>query len=201
MVSQPATITPDTTTVHNRGFVPEETVVAVAPGNAAVTTYYRPFWRPVIAGTVFTLSVFALSWYLMLGCHVGITGNGVIALGAGAAVWIWITACVAYFFGGAIASAMTMSNGSGWLKGAVIWGLSIPAALILYSVVGQSGTLLPALNLPHAGMLESSGMNTVAGAGAHFGFLWSTFIALGLGLIFSIIGSVSGFGGSHKAQA
>jgi hypothetical protein len=195
MVSQPTIVTPDPTAVHNRGFIPEETVVAVGPGNAAITTYYRPFWRPVIAGTVFALSVFALSWYLMLGCHVGISDNGIVALGAGAAVWIWVTACVAYFFGGAIASAMTMPNGSGWLKGAVIWGLSIPAALILYAVLAQSGTLLTALNLPHAGMLEIAGTNTVAGSSAHFGFLWSTFIALGLGLIFSIIGSVSGLGG------
>jgi hypothetical protein len=194
MVSQPS-IMSGTATVPNRGFVPEETVMAVGPDNATVTTYYRPFWRPVLAGTLFTLSVFVLSWFLMLGCHVGIASDGVIALGAGAAVWIWVTACVAYFFGGAIASAMTLPSGHKWLKGAVIWGLSIPLALILYAFLGQSGTLLSALNLPHTGMLAGAGVNAPVGTGAHFGFLWSTFIALACGLIFSIIGSMAGFAG------
>jgi hypothetical protein len=159
--------------------------------------YYRPFWRPVLAGTFFAVSVFALSWYLMLGCHVGINGDGAIELGAGAAVWLWVTSCVAFFFGGMIASAMTsppsdlmgLPSGSGWLKGAVIWGLSIPLALITYASVAHSGVLM-ALGLPHAGLSETgTGVISLSSA---MGFYWSAFIALGLALIFSIVGSVSG---------
>src|ERR1051326_5895297 len=94
MVSQSQVNVPGGVAATSRGFIPEETVVVQGPATVggAVTMYYRPFWRPVIAGTLFVLSAFALSWYLMLGCHVGIHDNGVIALGPGAAVWLWVTA-------------------------------------------------------------------------------------------------------------
>jgi hypothetical protein len=194
-----AMVSPTTTEVpvHNRGFIPEETLVAAGPDNARVT-YYRPFWRPVAAGVLFALSTFILSWFLMLGFHVGIEANGVLALGAGAAVWLWVTACVAYFFGGMIASAMTAtpgealySYGSASLKGAVIWGASLPFALILYAFIAQYGGALVALNLPHPGITTSAVTNG-AMAGPHLGFYWAMFIGLGLALICSIIGSISG---------
>jgi hypothetical protein len=205
MVAQTQADVPVGAVVPNRGFIPEETVVATGPGNALVT-YYRPFWRPVLAGTLFALSVFALSWFLMLGCHVGITSSGLIALGGGAAVWLWVTACVAYFFGGMIAGAMTgsagggttLSSGSAWLKGAVIWGLSIPLALVLYAFVAQSG-VLTTLGLPAGAAITERATPPAAGMGAHYGFYWSTFICLALALIASIIGSMAG-GACRKAQ-
>ena len=179
----------------SRGFIPEETVIAAGPGNALVT-YYRPFWRPVVAGTLFALSVFVLSWFLMLGCHVGILDNGVLALGGGAAVWLWVTACIAFFFGGMIASAMTASpgdtpaasNGSGWLKGAVIWAFSIPLALGIYALLAQSSGLLISLGLPHVGVVET-GSPSIAATGARLGYYWAVFIGLALAFIFSIVGS------------
>lgn len=177
---------------HDRGVIPEETVVAAGPGNVGVKTYYRPFWRPVLAGTLFVLSTFILSWYLMLGFTVGVNTQGMIALGGGAAVWIWVTSCVAYFFGGMIASGMTGINGtmrSGWLKGAVLWGLSLPLALVLYAFVSQSA-VLESLNPPHAGMIAGTA-GTMAGTASHPLFAWAAFIVLGCGLIFSLIGSVS----------
>jgi len=189
--------------VANRGFIPEETVVAAGPGNAQIT-YYRPFWRPVLAGSLFALSVFVLSWFLMLGCHVGITSSGVIALGGGAAVWLWVTACIAFFFGGMIASRMTGSStdayySSAWLKGAVIWGFSIPLALFLYSWFAQSGGILTAFNFPHAAMSQGALGNAqvtynsaTSATGAQLAFYWCTFIGLALALIFSIVGSLSG---------
>jgi hypothetical protein len=175
-------------TAHERGFFPEETLVGFGTGSPAVTTYYRPFWRPVVAGTILALSLFTLSWYLMLGCHVGITAAGVISLGAGAAVWLWVTSCIAYFFGGMIASAMTMPAANGWLKGPVIWALSVPMALLLDALLMQGANLVGNLYLPHAAMAQEAAM----APGDVFGFVWTVFIGLALGLIFSIVGSASG---------
>jgi hypothetical protein len=178
---------------NKRGFIPEETVVAAGPGNASVTLY-RPFWRPVVAGAIFALSVFVLSWYLMLGCHVGIDSDGMIVLDAGAAVWLWVTAIIAFYFGGLIASAMTSSpatmgiSSSGTLKGAVLWALSIPLALIIYGYAAANGHAIADLSLPHASAVVAN----PASAGLHMGFYWSAFIALGLALIFAIVGGVSG---------
>lgn len=176
-------------TTLNRGFLPEETVVAAGPGGNAITMY-RPFWRPVVAGTLFALSVFVLSWYLMLGCHVGIGAGGVVALGIGAAIWLWVTSCIAYFFGGLIASAMTapangaISTSSGWLKGAVLWAFSIPAAIVTYGFAAQNGLLLMDLNMPRA----DSAATMVTTSGYH----WAVFIGLGLALIFALIGGAAG---------
>lgn len=183
---------------NNRGFIPEETVVAAGPGNASVTLY-RPFWRPVIAGAIFALSVFILSWYLMLGCHVGVNSDGILALDGGASIWIWVTAIIAYYFGGLIASAMTTSRTtfggkvSGMLKGAVLWGLSLPLGLVVYAYIARSGNTLSDLSLPHVSAM--SDVNTV---GLHMGFYWSAFIAVALGLIFSIVGGMSGCSGRSE---
>jgi len=198
--SNVSTVSTVSTPTFNRGFIPEETVVASGPG-AAQITYYRPFWRPVLAGTLVTLSMFVLSWYLMLGCHVGLDNDGTLNLGAGSALWLCVTACVAYFVGGLIANAMTsmpsdsvngaigVPYGNASLKGLVIWGLSIPLALVIYSFISQSAPhLLGGLLLPHAGIVPSeNGPNNAP----HLGFFWSMFIGLALGLTFAIIGSIS----------
>ena len=197
MVSVVQTDVTESTIVQGRGFLPDETLVAAGPDNSRIT-YYRPFWRPVVAGSVFVMAVFTLSWFLMLGCHVGIAAGGMVALGLGAAIWLWVTACIAYFFGGLIASAMTAAprptlesaNGSGWIKGAVLWGFSIPLALVLYALMAQSGSIFVALNPAHVAVVP--GGADLVGNGGHFGFYWSAFIGLGLGLVFSIVGSVAG---------
>lgn len=197
MVSEVQTVSSQMTLGNGRGFIPEETVVAAGPNNTQIT-YYRPFWRPVLAGSFFAISVFVLSWFLMLGCHVGVANTGMISLGAGAAVWLCVTACVAYFFGGMIASAMTASGmpfsasgSSGSLKGAVIWAASMPLALVIYGFVAQSARLLPALALPQPGMTESAVGNGLV-YGAHYGFYWSMFIGVALALIFAIVGGMTG---------
>jgi len=184
-----------TSTATRRVFIPEETVVGPGPGTSA-TLYYKPFWRPVLAGTLFTFSLFVLSWYLMLGLHIGLNDDGTLGLGGGAAVWLCLTACVAYFVGGMIASVMTAGDMqmssiiSGLLKGAVLWGLSIPLGLVIYGfvydIVARADNLVIALNMPHAGALA----NNVQGT--HLGYYWSVFIGLGLGLFFSLIGGVGG---------
>jgi hypothetical protein len=175
----------------DRGFIPQETVVTSGYRYGAMAVYHMPFWRPVVAGTFFALSIFALSWYLMLGCHVGITDTGVLALGAGAAIWIWITSCVAFFFGGMIASAVSVPRSGGWLKGPVIWSLGILLGLVIYAAAANTGGFLAALDLPHAGIIGNINP-TDSGMTAHFGFLWAAFITLACGLIFSIIGSAAG---------
>ena len=184
-----ATTIPATTipTAHDRGFFPEETLVGFGAGSPAVTTYYRPFWRPVVAGAILALTLFVLSWYLMLGCHVGITDAGVVSLGAGAAIWLWITSCIAYYCGGLIAGAMTMPSTNGWLKGPVIWALSIPMALLLDAILIQGGNLIANLYLPHAALAPQA----VAMPFSIFGFVWCVFVGLALGLIFCIMGSVA----------
>jgi hypothetical protein len=195
MVSPTSSTDPaiETAPTYHRGFFPEETLVGVGPVGGAMSMHYRPFWRPVVAGTVFTLAIFVLSWYLMLGCRVGIDSNGAIALGAGAAIWMWITSCIAYYCGGMVASSMTMSNGSSYLKGLVIWGLSIPLALVIYAGLAQAGNLVNSVDLPRvANGTMSSAMPT--------GFFWANFIGLALGLIFSVIGSTTRYAGPGLAR-
>jgi hypothetical protein len=179
------TDTPSSSTVSDRGIVVTEESMPLAGSRIESRVVVSPpFWQAVIAGTLFALSVFALSWYLMLGCHVGITSAGVVALGAGAAVWMWVTACVAYFFGGMIAQTMSPSE-DGWLKGAAIWGLSIPLSVVIYGIIAQSLPWFGGLSLPHAGFGASIGITS-------FGYAWSAFITLGLALCFSLLGSMTG---------
>lgn len=177
---------------ESRGMV--ESVAVPGDGRGAARYEYarfaiaqRPFWKPIIAGSLFALSVLALSWYLMLGCHVGVASGGIVALGAGAAVWMWITACIAFFFGGMIARGMSLQPVSAWLKGAVIWALSIPLGLLILSAVANSGLSLAAVGLPHTGIIGNVGV-----AGVSYGFVWSAFIFLLCGLVFSLIGSATG---------
>ncbi|MGA2442125.1 MAG: hypothetical protein ABSH08_14315 [Tepidisphaeraceae bacterium] len=177
---------------NDRGLLLEETLSAGGPGHdLAAWRHYRPFWRPVLAGTLFAISVFVLSWYLMLGCHVGITGNGILALGGGAAVWIWVTSCVAFFFGGLIANAVSAPRSSGWVTGAAIWGLSVPLALVIFTFVAQGAGVLGSLGLPHATMIQTNGGNGVS-VGGGFGFIWAAFITVLCALVLSIVGGIAG---------
>jgi hypothetical protein len=193
MVSENPTAEIPVSVRHNRGFIPDETIVASGVGNLPMTMYYRPFWRPVLAGAVFTLGIFTLSWFLMLGFHIGVTDTGYLELGGGVAVWMCLTSCVAFFLGGMIATGMTAIGGtssSGLLKGLLVWGASIPLSLLLYGGIAHSGDLLVGLDLPHAGIIDPN-LNPLV-TSAHLGFYWATFLVLGLGLIASCIGSIAG---------
>lgn len=189
MVSQNPVINPDITG-RDRGFVSsQETVYAASPGFGRPIMAYRPFWGPVFAGSFFVISIFALSWYLMLGCHVGIARTGALALGWGSAVWIWVTACIAYFCGGMIAKSIAPDD-TGWLKGAVVWGVSLPMALVIYAFSTRTGILVGDLALPHAGLMETANAN-LGNTMVDYGYFWAAFITLGLGLVSALIGGNS----------
>ena len=84
----------------DRGFVREEaSLVAWPTRNGVMAGYPTYFWGSVVAGTMLMLSLFVLSYFLMLGCHVGVAADQSVSFGGGSAVWMFITGCVAYFFG------------------------------------------------------------------------------------------------------
>lgn len=185
--------------VRDRGFI-EEAVVQPVPtvvqtprkvlGRGRFPVY---FWGSVIAGTLLVLSIFVLSYVLMLACHVGSTAGGYLSLGWGAAIWICVTSCIAFYFGGMLASSITPPVGDGWLKGATIWGLSIPLALIISAIVAGGTGLLAGLNSPHITAVTTPAVaNTVQTTlPVAYGFVWTAFTTLIVGLIFAILGGGS----------
>ena len=187
--------------VNDRGFVTNEItstlVTGPAYGGSMVSGVYPShFWGSVISGTLLVMSLFVLSWFLMLGCHVGVARDGLLSLGWGAAWWMVITSCIAYYFRGMLAGCISRRTYNGWLKGAAVWGLSIPLAVVIYGLT--SGGLMTSLGAPHADVLVGNHSAAVAVMGVNFGYAWTAFCTLILGLIFSIFGSGSavraGFG-------
>lgn len=190
---------------NDRGFVREEVLSssATAPvytGAAATVRYPYPvyFWGSVVAGTLLVMSIFVLSYFLMLGLHVGVDASGALALGWGAAIWLVVTSCIAYYFGGLLASQISSPLGSGWLKGTSIWGLSIPLVAVIGALVmggtGLFGLITPQFNetLANAGQNAHQVANNLQPhAGVNFGFIWTAFTILICGLIFAILGSGS----------
>ena len=182
----------------DRGFIPpeaESTAISAYP-SLRYATRGPSFWGGVIAGSLFALSVFVLSWFLMLGCHVGVTQGGLLSMGAGAAWWIIITSCIAFYFGGALANYVSRPLDAEWVKGATVWGLSIPLALCICGIVAAGSGLLGGLVAPHVNVIESASTLGATGghaayAGVSFGAIWTGFWTLLLGLIFSTFGSSS----------
>lgn len=199
----PTTATVTETVIRtDRGFIPEgeatlPTALAYPQlGSGARNSY---FWGAVIAGSLLALSIFVLSWLLMLGCHVGITRQGFLALGVGAAWWTMVTSCIAFFFGGWLAGCISRPVRGGWLKGATVWALCVPLALIIFSILSASGGLLASSTAPHVNIVESANtVRSVSGAlvygGISFGAIWTGFWTLLVGLFFAIVGGSSGFG-------
>jgi hypothetical protein len=149
----------------------------------------------VIAGSLMVISLFVLSWFLMLGCHVGVDNSGFMHLGAGAGVWLCITSCIAFYLGGASAAALSPSYHRNWALGAAVWSLAIPLALVIAGFISGNGEL-SRLSLPHTNTMNtlasSSLTNNYTGTNNFgFGFVWTTFIALGLGLLTAIMGGIS----------
>ena len=188
---------PSGTVLNDRGFVPAESSVPITSTDIRTRYYPESFWRPVIAGSLMVLSIFALSWYLMLGCHVGTDANGYVDLGVGAAIWMCVTSCIAFYIGGAAASAIFPNRVHNWTMGGAVWSLTIPLGLLILGLILGNGGLLNHFNLVHFGTL-SSGTSDIVGntsnsvAHSNFGFYWTGFIFLGLGLISSLFGSYSG---------
>jgi hypothetical protein len=186
-----------------RGFVGEELTSISGPvyGQSAQLAYRgrNYFWGAVIAGTLFVLSLFVLSWFLMLGCHVGVARDGVIALHGGSAAWLIITSCIAFYFGGMIAGRISGPDSNGWLRGITVWGLSIPLTLCIWGLVAGGIGLLSAA-APHVNVVEQvNHAQAIGGYGVYnfvpFGAVWAAFVGLACGLVFATIGS-SMFGGT-----
>ena len=177
----------------DRGFVQEvDQPILQSDVRSGVVGNVQPFWRSVIAGSLFVISLFVLSWYLMLGCHVGVDDNGLMHLGWGAGIWMCVTSFIAFYIGGAISSSLSYVRDRNWVLGATIWGLCIPLAMVIFSFASGNGQLLSHLNVSHAGNVGLQSSSLYNGTGSTFGYYWAVFIALGLGIIASIIGSLSG---------
>ncbi len=130
------------------------------------------FWGPIATGAMVVLGIVALSDFLMF--DAGVYRDG-------AAIWMIITACVAYYAGGLVASRLSL-NGT-WLQGAVLWGLSIPLSLLIVAGVTEAaGIVFANTTEMTAQMINGSG---IAGA-------WAAFISVALGLAFAVLGSTAG---------
>jgi hypothetical protein len=188
----PTEIAPGTLPV-DRGFVRQEASSAAWPTRAgAIDAFPTYFWGSVVAGTMLVLSLFVLSYFLMLGCHVGVAADQSVSLGVGSGVWMFITGCVAYFFGGMLSNCISRPVYSGFVKGATIWGLSIPLALLIAAILAGGTGILTGLNSPLIVSNASASMSTAAVRHViNYGVIWTTFLTLAAGLICSIIGSWS----------
>src|SRR5262245_19367105 len=117
--------------------------MAYTPGHVpSIVERYHSFWGSVVAGTVAAISLSVLSYALMFAA--GISQNnptGNPDFGWGAALWSALTAAVAYFLGGMIASLLMPLDRHGWVHGFTVWALSIPVVLLLTSFVAM-GTAL-----------------------------------------------------------
>ncbi|HEX4056049.1 MAG TPA: hypothetical protein VHX86_17435 [Tepidisphaeraceae bacterium] len=179
----------------DRGFVTQETIVATSTDLNDFGYPLPSFWGSVVAGTVVTLGIGALSECLMFGCHVGVTENGVLAFGAGAAVWMIVTTCIAYFVGGMLASRLSI--GGGWMRGLTLWGFSLPLVLLIMAAIsGGAG-----LAYPHIGHLtqqfaSNAGLSNYTNGNIATNFVnaWIGFVCLACGLIFALIGSTASDG-------
>ena len=173
---------PTETVRTDRGFVAQETVVPAAGTYRIDSPPWQGmqigrFWGPVIAGSLFVISLFVMSWCLMFACHVG-TVNGMVRLGAGSAWWTGITAAIAFYCGSAIAANIYGRGPARWMRGAAVWALTIPLALCIWGFA-SSGLLV---------------VNTGAHAGGiAFGAIWTAFWSLLVGLVFSLFGGGSTF--------
>jgi hypothetical protein len=111
---------------------------------AVATPTDRVRWGPIIAGLFAALSTLAV--LAVLGVAVaGSTydpGDSARAFGIGAGIWSAISALIAFFVGGWLASrsAAVRSEGSGVLNGAMVWVVAVP--LMLYMIIGGVGGLL-----------------------------------------------------------
>jgi hypothetical protein len=113
-------------------------------------------WGPIFGGlfaalaTLITLSVLGLA----IGLSVFETNDPLGNIGLGAGIWGAVTALIAFFVGGWVASRTAAFSGptSGILTGAMVWFVAIP--LLIYLIGGGigalTGTALQAASIPGA---------------------------------------------------
>jgi hypothetical protein len=179
---------PDT----GRGFIMETAVAKY--GFPMFSAGYPHFWGSVVAGTLVTMSLGVLSEALMFGCHVGVNSEGAVELHGGAAVWLIVTACVAYFIGGAIAGSIGYrSDPHAWLRGVTLWGLSIPLAMFMATAVAGGAGVMYAHMAPITAQMANSAVNPAIDQGVmyiNFSEAWISFLAMLGALIFAVLGSM-----------
>ena len=196
MVSPQETITATNTPTPrlDRGFIAETTEVFTEyPSNGLLPGRMPRFWTGVIAGTLFAMSLFVLSYFLMLGCGVG-HHQGAFVMTWGVAWWYIVTACIAYFAGGFISPSVGSIPVAGWLRGAALWGLSIPLACLLGAFSAGSG----AIAVTNGNLTVSSAFYAYP-ANASYG--WMMFCILLAGLAFAVFGASSGVNAMENLQS
>jgi hypothetical protein len=199
MVSQHETA-PGTTTVvtDDRGIREQSTYgygAAYTPGHVpSLVGRYHSFWGSVVAGTVAAISLSVLSYALMFA--VGISQNnptGNPDFGWGAVIWSALTAAIAFFIGGLVASVLMPLDRHGWVHGFTVWALSVPVTLVLTSFVAMGVALTYG---PYGGSPAATGhvrigfMPTIIQLSS--GAAWMLFISLASGLLFAIFGGLAG---------
>jgi hypothetical protein len=178
--------------VMERGFILD--TEAAAYGFRRFSAGYPHFWGSVIAGTLVAMAIGVLSEALMFACHVGVTQDGAVDMHGGSAAWLIITACIAYFIGGAVAGSVGhRRDPQSWLRGVTLWGLSIPLAIVMGSALAGSAGIMYAHMGPMASQMASSSAGAQGDQGPmliNFSAAWTSFFTLLAALIFAILGSM-----------
>jgi hypothetical protein len=167
--------------VTGRGFVPAEPAGALPQNLVLIRSYVS--WGAIIAGSLLGLSIIALSSSLGYACGVPAFYGGHYGWGAG--IWAVVTAAIAFFCGGCVASYLSSANGyyHRMLHGVMMWGLTVP--LMLFFFAGTFGSLVA-----HTGVVLTGG--TPSALFPAVGAAWGVFISLAVGLIFAAIGGAAG---------
>jgi len=195
-----------TATRNDRGFIPEGTV-STSPGYTGATSmvpHTHHFWGSVIAGSLVTMSIFVLSIALMFGCGVGVSSSHLLSFGWGAAIWIVVTSCIAYFLGGMVSGSMDEAGCYCSTRAFALWGLSIPLAPVIGALIAGGFGLLYGLSSTH---LTEQVTNQTGAAYLqqgnlfiNYGGAWTVFIALLAGLCFSFIGAMAGINDRRRVS-
>jgi len=169
--------------------------MAHTPGHVpSLLGRYHSFWGSVVAGMVAAISLSVLSYALMFAVGIGQnnpTGNP--DFGWGAAIWSGLTAAVAFFIGGLIASLLMPLDRHGWVHGFTVWALAVPVVLLITSFVAMGTALTYG---PYGGPSASAGhvrigfMPTIIQLSS--GAAWMLFLSLACGLFFAIFGGLAG---------
>jgi hypothetical protein len=161
------------------------------------------FGGSIIAGSLVAISISLLSYALMFGCRVGVyNATGAVAMSWGAGIWICVTAAIALYVGGMVASNLGRPYGLGWAYGLSVWGLTVPLSFVLAAVISMGAGIA-------YGMTTTAAVAGTAarayGPGHLFtviqlptGLAWTLFISLALGLIFGILGGMSYMSGENR---
>lgn len=170
-----------TTTTAGRNFVPEDAAVMM-PRNMVVLRSFVS-WGAIIAGSLLSLSIIALSSSLGYACGVPAFLGG--SYGWGAGIWALVTSIIAFYCGGCLSAYLASASGHYYrmLHGVMVWGLTVP--LMLFFFAGTLGSLMA-----HTGVVVTGGS-----PGRLFpstGAAWGVFISLAVGLIFAAIGGDNG---------